>query len=113
MTRSAAVDAELTLSDLPLLDGAEECVAAGIVSSLQSANVRLRRALYNQEAMVKHPRYPLIFDPQTAGGLLASVPAKRINACIAALHALGYCQTVAIGKILARGDALESIVLVI
>ena len=81
-------------------------VAAGIVSSLQSANVRLRRALRNQEAMVKHPRYPLIFDPQTAGGLLASVPADKVEACIAALRALGYGSTVAIGRILAQGDAL-------
>lgn len=61
-------------------------MAAGIVSSLQNANVRLRRALKNQEAMVSHPRYPLIFDPQTAGGLLASVPADRVDACVAVLR---------------------------
>ncbi|MFT6590651.1 MAG: selenide,water dikinase, partial [Rhodoferax sp.] len=111
MTRPSGVDAELDLSALPLLDGAEECVAAGIVSSLQSANVRLRRALRNQEAMVSHPRYPLIFDPQTAGGLLASVPAEQVQACIAALRGLGYPQTVAIGRILAQGDALAPITL--
>ena len=113
MTRPSGVDAELNLSALPLLDGAEECVKAGIVSSLQSANVRLRRALRNQEAMVKHPRYPLIFDPQTAGGLLASVPADRVDACITALRALGYAKTVAIGRILAQADALEPIVLTV
>ena len=113
MTRPSGVDAELNLSALPLLDGAEECVANGIVSSLQSANVRLRRALRNQEAMVKHPRYPLIFDPQTAGGLLASVPADRADDCIHALRALGYGKTVAIGRILAQGDALEPIVLTV
>ena len=113
MTRPSGVDAELNLSNLPLLDGAEECVAQGIVSSLQSANVRLRRALRNQEAMVKHPRYPLIFDPQTAGGLLASVPADRADACIAALRELGYVHTVAIGRILAQGADLEPIVLVV
>ena len=111
MTRPSGVDAELNMSALPLLDGAEACVAAGIVSSLQSANVRLRRALRNQEAMVNHPRYPLIFDPQTAGGLLASVPADRVDACIHALRQLGYTKTVAIGRILAQGDALEPIIL--
>ena len=111
MTRPSEVDAELILSALPLLDGAEECVAAGIVSSLQGANVRLRRALRNQEAFVKHPRYPLIFDPQTAGGLLASVPPDRVQACVDALRQLGYVHTVAIGRILAQGDALEPIVL--
>jgi selenide, water dikinase len=67
MTRPSGMDIEIDLNALPLLDGAQECVAAGIVSSLHSANVRLRRALSNQEAMVSHPRYPLIFDPQTAG----------------------------------------------
>jgi selenide, water dikinase len=113
MTRPSGVDAELNLSALPLLDGAEECVANGIVSSLQVANVRLRRALRNQEAMVKHPRYPLIFDPQTAGGLLASVPADRVDACVAALHKLGYSHTVKIGRILAQADALEPITLTV
>ena len=111
MTRPSGVDAELVMSALPLLDGAEECVAAGIVSSLQGANVRLRRALRNQEAFVKHPRYPLIFDPQTAGGLLASVPADRVEECMVELRKLGYIHTVAIGRIMAQGDALEPIIL--
>jgi selenide, water dikinase len=112
MTRPSEVDAEIQLSALPLLDGAQECVEAGITSSLQSANVRLRRALRNQEEFVKHPRYPLIFDPQTAGGLLASVPADRVDACIAALKAQGYPHTCKIGRILSQGDALEPITLV-
>ena len=112
MTKPSGVDAEIVLSALPLLDGAQDCVAAGIVSSLQSANVRLRRALRNQEAFVSHPLYPLIFDPQTAGGLLASVPPERADACVAALRAQGYPHATIIGRVLAQGDALEPIVLV-
>jgi selenide,water dikinase len=111
MTRPSGVDAELDLNALPLLEGAAETAAAGILSSLQPANVRLRRALRNQEAAVKHPNYPLMFDPQTAGGLLASVPAGEAEACIAALRDLGYSKTVAIGRITVQGDALEPIVL--
>ena len=111
MTRPSGVDAELYLSQIPMLDGAEECVANGIVSSLQSANVRLRRALRNQADWVNHPRYPLIFDPQTAGGLLASVPADRVDACVASLRESGYPHTQIIGCILPQGDALEPITL--
>ncbi len=111
MTRPSGVDAELQLSALPLLDGAVECVEAGIVSSLQPANVRLRRALRNAEDFVKDPRYPLLFDPQTAGGLLASVPADQASACIRALKAAGYTQTAAIGCIRGASDALEPVVL--
>ena len=111
MTRPSNVDAEIDLNALPLLDGAQATSAAGILSSLQPANVRLRRALRNQEAAVAHPNYPLIFDPQTAGGLLASVPAAKADACVAALKALGYVHTAVIGRVLAQGDDLAPIVL--
>ncbi len=111
MTRPSGVDAELQLSQLPLLDGAVDCVKAGIVSSLQPANVRLRRALRNAEDFVQDPRYPLLFDPQTAGGLLASVPAAQAAACVQALKAAGYPHTAVIGRITAQADALEPVVL--
>ncbi len=111
MTRASGVDAEIDLPALPVLDGAEETVRAGILSSLQPANVRLRRALRNQEAMVNHPRYALMFDPQTAGGLLAGVPAGRADDCLKALRALGYERASVIGRVLPQGDALEPILL--
>ena len=111
MTRPSGVDAELDLSALPVLEGAEQTSAAGILSSLQPANVRLRRALRNQQEAVGHPRYPLLFDPQTAGGLLASLPAQRVEACLRALRELGYEQAAAIGRVRAAGEALEPIVL--
>ena len=111
MTRPSGVDAQISLSALPLLDGAVETAAAGIVSSLQSANVRLRRALRNQADFVNHPRYPLVFDPQTAGGLLASVPADRAQACLGALHLCGYPQAAIIGRVLPQADALEPVTL--
>lgn len=112
MTRPSGVDAELDLNALPLLDGAAECVAAGVVSSLQPANLRLRRALRNQEEAVDHPNYPLLFDPQTAGGLLAGVPAATADACLAALHDAGYPHAVRIGRVLSQGEALGPIRLI-
>jgi selenide,water dikinase len=113
MTRPSGVDAEINLAALPILEGAEETSAAGILSSLQPANVRLRRALRNQQEAVSHPHYPLIFDPQTAGGLLASIPQEKAGGCIEALRALGYRQAAAIGRVLPQGDALEPIVLTV
>ncbi|EPC02100.1 hypothetical protein L861_04915 [Litchfieldella anticariensis FP35 = DSM 16096] len=111
MTRPSNVDAELDLAALPLLEGAEETVAAGILSSLQPANVRLRRALRDQARWVDHPRYPLLFDPQTAGGLLASVPAGHATDCLNALRALGYTRATIIGRVYEASKALEPIAL--
>ncbi len=113
MTRPSGVDAELDLNALPLLAGAAECVAAGVLSSLQPANLRLRRALANQEEAAGHPNYALLFDPQTAGGLLASVPADRVDACLAALHAAGYPHAARIGRVLAQGARIEPIRLIV
>jgi selenide,water dikinase len=113
MTKPSGVDAELDMKALPLLDGAVECIAAGVVSSLQPANLRLRRALANQEEAIHHPAYPLLFDPQTAGGLLASVPAERADACLAALRAACYPRAARIGRILAQAEAIEPITLIL
>jgi selenide,water dikinase len=109
MVRASGVDVVLDLDAVPLMDGAAETVKAGIVSSLQPQNVRLRRAVANQEEAGKDPRYPLIYDPQTAGGLLASVPADRADECVAALKSLGYERTMIVGEVLPQSDALEPI----
>ncbi len=109
MVRAGQVDISLDINCLPILDGALESMELGIFSSLQPSNVRLRRAIKNQEEAVKHPLYPLLFDPQTAGGLLATVPAHHKDECITELHRLGYKDTCAIGQVEASSDAIESI----
>ena len=111
MTRAAGVDARLEMGALPLLDGAPETVAAGILSSLQPQNLRLRRAVRDFESAARHPRYPLLFDPQTAGGLLAGIPAERAQACVARLRELGYQTAAVIGHVEPRSEAEEPIAL--
>ncbi len=99
MTKASQVDAEIYMDALPLLDGAMDTVKAGILSSLQPANLRLRRAVQDIEAASKHPAFPLLFDPQTAGGLLAGVPADKVDDCVEKLRAIGYRDTQVIGQI--------------
>lgn len=111
MTRASGVDARLFLDRIPLLDGAAECVARGVFSSLQPQNVRLRRAIRDLERASALPLYPLLFDPQTAGGLLASVPDTAAAACLADLHAAGYARAAIIGAVDAGGDDLSPITL--
>jgi len=113
MIKPSGVAVELALGTLPLLDGALDCVARGIVSSLQPANLRLRRAIANLDVAAASPVYPLIFDPQTAGGLLASIPGERADACLAALRALGYQRAALIGTVSSQPDRPESVTLVL
>ncbi len=110
MIKPAGVDVELDLNALPLLEGALDTVSAGITSSLQPQNVRLRRAIHDLENVADDPRYPLLFDPQTAGGLLASVPGDQVEGCVAALKEAGYGRTAIIGEVRARGERMEPVV---
>ena len=91
------------------LDGALETLGLGIFSSLQPQNVRLRRAVRDGDGASRHPLYPLIFDPQTAGGLLASVPGERAEPCVEALRRLGYEEAAIIGTVEPLSNQLEPI----
>ena len=112
MTRASGVDVTLDLGQIPWLDGAQETVSAGLLSSLQPQNVRLRRAIRNLDTVVTSPLYPLLFDPQTAGGLLASVPPDQAEDCLAALKTYGYDRAAIIGTVQPQTDQVESITIV-
>lgn len=109
MTKPSGVDVELMLDALPLLDGALDTVRLGILSSLQPQNVRLRRAIRDIATCAQDERFPLIFDPQTAGGLLASIPGNQADACLAELKRLGYGSAAIIGVVKPQSDQLEPI----
>lgn len=111
MIKPSGVDVEVDLNALPIMDGALETVRMGILSTLQPANVRLRRAIKNIDEAAKSELYPLVFDPQTSGGLLASLPAKNTNLCISQLKDQGYSKSVVIGKVKQASHELEPVTL--
>jgi selenide, water dikinase len=88
MLRASAVDAVLYPEAIPALDGALPLLARGITSSLHPENVAALTVL--GPATQGHQIGPLLIDPQTAGGLLAGVPAIWASDCLAQLHELGY-----------------------
>lgn len=99
MVQASVVAVELKLEAIALLEGAIETVQKGIVSSLYPENLRVSHYIKNSD-IEHHPNYPLLFDPQTSGGLLASVPVEKVDACVASLKALGYAQASVIGSVM-------------
>ncbi len=112
MARSSGMDAQINLDNLPIMDGALECVNSGIFSSLYTQNSRLRHTIKNGNTFTQHKHYPLLFDPQTSGGLLAAVPADKVVACVQELLHLGYSDTVVIGEVMEGSDRLKNVTLV-
>ena len=97
---------ELNLSDIPVLSGALDTLEQKIYSSLHKDNSLVAHNVFNQEAFAQDPKYALLFDPQTAGGLLASVPESVAGICLAHLRESGYSQAKAIGRV-SKLDAVQ------
>ncbi|MEO0413954.1 MAG: selenide, water dikinase SelD, partial [Verrucomicrobiota bacterium] len=104
MLKASGAKAKVILADVPILDGALDCMRAGIYSSLQPDNLRLRRGVTPKGTIAEHETYPILFDPQTSGGLLASVPADRVDPALTELKIL-YPATTVIGEIVDSGEA--------
>ena len=86
MLADTGLRAELSLAALPLLPGAEALAAAGQASSLAPTN---RAALGVQLRAPAGPRTDLLFDPQTCGGLLATIPAAWVRPVLVELEKAG------------------------
>jgi selenide,water dikinase len=83
------------------LDGALEASRHGIRSSLHGSNAAGLALSAESTPFAEHAHFPLLFDPQTSGGLLAGVAAAQMESCLAAMHAAGYPEAAIIGQITA------------
>lgn len=110
MLRASGTDATLRPDSLPALEGACELLAQGIESSLAPENRKLGASLRNSSTAAP-AQIGLLFDPQTAGGLLAGIPADRAQECVAALHAAGYGSARCIGSVAPRAGDRAAIML--
>ena len=107
MLGDSGIGAVLKLSQLPLLSGVSRCMARGIQSTMYEANLWVEKEIHNRETFRSHSSYPVLFDPQTSGGLLFSIDSERSAGCITALKDAGYLQAVIIGKAIKGNIFLE------
>lgn len=104
MLKPHRLQAEVQLSSLPALSGAVNLLQQGITSSLHPDNLRLQRSINRADEWVNNPQYPLLFDPQTSGGLLACIPREEASECLQKLQRAGYEYAAEIGEVVAAGE---------
>ena len=85
MAEASGLTARLHIAAIPFFDGAPQLAKDGLRSTLWEAN----RAAHPVEVPAT-PEGDLLFDPQTAGGLLAAVPAEEAESLLEEVRALGH-----------------------
>ncbi|MFZ4665013.1 MAG: selenide, water dikinase SelD [Prochlorotrichaceae cyanobacterium] len=110
MLRRPSVRVHLQLDALPILAGAIETLRQGCFSSLHPQNQTYLHSPTASQMTIAcsptdfrdpstHPHWPILFDPQTSGGLLAALPHDRAEHCLRVLQTAGYYHSAIIGTI--------------
>ncbi len=97
MLRAADLAAVVDVTRLPALPGATEILETGLRSTFHEENARVARGMEIDGAARRDPRFALLFDPQTSGGLLFGVPEKNAEGALATLLDSGHAAAI-IGK---------------
>jgi selenide,water dikinase len=85
--------------NIPVLEGALECIRAGHIPGGLIANRDFAECLVGYDPSVPSDIRTLLFDPQTAGGLLISVPAEDASPLTRALQDAGV-PAIEIGQVI-------------
>jgi selenide,water dikinase len=105
MALASNVSLRLYASQIPLLDGALDCVRAGHIPGGLMANREFAECVLNYEEETSEDIKALLFDPQTAGGLLVSVASDHSHELGKALNSAGV-SSVHIGEVLQQTEPL-------
>ncbi len=105
MALASDVSLVLHSAKIPVLDGALECVRAGNIPGGLTANRDFAECLVEYEDGIPEEVKTILFDPQTAGGLLISVASGEAAALTRALGA-ATVPAMEIGEVLPRTKPL-------
>jgi len=106
LLRASGVGAALDAAALPALPGARALFAQGVRSSFHAQNLAAASAWLDAPAAERTPSGPLLFDPQTSGGLLFAVAPARAEKALARLRDAGE-EAAAIGDVMPGPPRIE------
>jgi len=109
MALASKVAIRLHAGHIPLLEGALECVRQGHIPGGLTANREFAECVVGYEDGISEEIKTMLFDPQTAGGLLISVAADGSDELARALRA-ARVPAVEIGEVLLPARPLITIV---
>ncbi len=105
MAAGSSVSLRIVSAKIPLIAGALDCVRAGFIPGGLNNNRDFAECLVGYEDSVPTEIRTILFDPQTAGGLLLSVAGDDAGVLVSALQTAGV-PAVEIGEVLSQGKQL-------
>jgi selenide,water dikinase len=105
MALASDVSLVFKAANIPIIEGALDCIRAGYIPGGLKANREFAECLVEYDSEVPEEIRTLLFDPQTAGGLLISVANEDAARLTNALQAAGV-PAVEIGEVLPRAKPL-------
>ena len=103
MAKASNVSIEINAGSVPLLEGALELAAAGILTSGDKTNREYVGNDVEIAESVDKDLVKLLYDPQTAGGMLISIAVARATDLLARLRE-NYQQAEIIGQVVEPGE---------
>jgi selenide,water dikinase len=103
MACASKVTIEIYACAVPLLDGALDLAAAGMLTSGDKTNRQYVGADIEAASSVDANLLKLLFDPQTAGGMLIAVAEEKVEALLSTLRE-NYPVAQIIGRVSPRGS---------
>jgi selenide,water dikinase len=108
MAEASGVTLVFEESDLPLLPGAIELCRAGMIPGGGKRNQEYFGPKVKIAEEISEEMAAMVFDPQTSGGLLISLPAAQALRLLADLQALGNRDAAVVGRVeSARPQSIE------
>jgi selenide,water dikinase len=101
LARGSGVSLRIFASQVPLLEGALECVRRNYIPGGLKANRTFAEGCVEYAPEVPEDLRTILYDPQTAGGLLISVSAADCDRLLSALGDAAVCAQ-AIGQVLEK-----------
>jgi selenide,water dikinase len=103
MAEASGLTLIIEAGKIPLLPGARELARKKLLSGGAARNREFLGDRVSVDAAVPPEVASLLFDSETSGGLLISIPEAAAHSLIDELHAKGHPETALIGRIAARG----------
>jgi len=99
MAKASGVSFKISILDLPVMDEALAVYEKGMTTGTNAFNRKLVEGHLQFETRFPSWHEEIVFDPQTSGGLLVSVPESQGEEIIDALHGKGVPAAKIIGSV--------------